>query len=116
MPAPAIEPCSSIPHSTLRIPHWGGAGGGGLVRVGVDVGGTFTDLVALAEDGTIDVRKVVTTPDDPTVGLFKSLDASPLPIVLLIHGTTIATNALPEPRCARISPVPTKGFEILLGR
>ena len=45
------------------------------MRVGVDVGGTFTDLVALAEDGTIDVRKVVTTPADPTLGLFKALDA-----------------------------------------
>src|SRR5439155_2120928 len=114
LPAPTIEPCSSIPHSTLRIPHWGGAGGGAAVRVGVDVGGTFTDLVALAEDGTIDVRKVVTTPDDPTVGLFKALDASPLPIDVLIHGTTIATNALLERRGARIALVTTKGFEDLL--
>src|SRR5947199_2568403 len=114
MPAPAIEPCSSIRHSTLRIRHWGGAGGGAAVRVGVDVGGTFTDLVALAEDGTIDVRKVVTTPDDPTVGLFKALDASPLPIDVLIHGTTIATNALLERRGARIALVTTKGFEDLL--
>src|SRR3989454_934135 len=65
MPAPAIELCSSIPHSTLRIPHWAGAGGGGVVRVGVDLGGTFTDLVALAGNGTIEVRKVVTTPDGP---------------------------------------------------
>jgi N-methylhydantoinase A/oxoprolinase/acetone carboxylase beta subunit len=37
-------------------------------RVGVDVGGTFTDLVALADDGAIAVRKVVTTPHDPTIG------------------------------------------------
>src|SRR5436309_12776839 len=116
MPAPAIEPCSSIPHSTLRIPHWGGAGGGGLVRVGVDVGGTFTDLVALTEDGTIDVRKVVTTPDDPAVGVFHALDPlkSSLPIELLVHGTTIATNALLERRGARIALVTTKGFEDLL--
>ena len=82
--------------------------------MGVDVGGTFTDLVALAEDGTIEVRKVVTTPDDPTVGLFKALDASPLPIDVLIHGTTIATNALLERRGARIALVTTKGFEDLL--
>jgi len=74
------------------------------VRVGVDVGGTFTDLVALAADGTIDVRKVVTTPDDPLVGMFRALD--PLkshPIELLVHGTTIATNALLERRGARIA-------------
>src|SRR6266704_6465001 len=111
-PAPAIEPCSSIPHSAFRIPHWGGEGSGGVVRVGVDVGGTFTDLVALAQDGTIEVRKVVTTPDDPTVGLFRALD--PLkahPIELLVHGTTIATNALLERRGARVALVTTKGFE-----
>ena len=82
------------------------------MRVGVDVGGTFTDLVALADDGTIDVRKVVTTPDDPTVGLFKALDS--LSIDVLIHGTTIATNALLERRGARVALVTTKGFEDLL--
>jgi N-methylhydantoinase A len=85
------------------------------VRVGVDVGGTFTDLVALAEDGTIEVRKVVTTPVDPTVGLFKALDAlASVPIEMLIHGTTIATNALLERRGARVALVTTKGFEDLL--
>src|SRR3989475_1622203 len=98
------------PQSAIANPQWGG----GPVRVGVDVGGTFTDLVALAEDGTIEVRKVVTTPDDPTVGLFKALDASPLPIDVLIHGTTIATNALLERRGARIALVTTQGFEDLL--
>src|SRR6267378_756232 len=85
---------------------------GGSVRVGVDVGGTFTDLVALAEDGTIEVRKVVTTPADPTVGLFQVLGA--LTIEVLIHGTTIATNALLERRGARVALVTTKGFEDLL--
>ena len=87
------------------------------MRVGVDVGGTFTDLVALAQDGTIEVRKVVTTPDDPTVGLFRALDpltTPPHPIDLLIHGTTIATNALLERRGARVALVTTKGFEDLL--
>src|SRR3989449_9107351 len=80
--------------------------GDGVVRVGVDVGGTFTDLVALAQDGTIEVRKVVTTPDDPTVGLFRALDplkTPPHPIELLVHGTTIATNALLERRGARVA-------------
>ena len=81
----------------------------------MDVGGTFTDLVALAENGTIEVRKVVTTPDDPAVGLFRALDAlSPVPVDVLIHGTTIATNALLERRGARIALVTTKGFEDLL--
>src|SRR2546427_9422991 len=44
------------------------------MRVGVDVGGTFTDLVALGADGTLEVRKVTTTPDDPTVGMFRAVD------------------------------------------
>jgi len=105
-------------------------------RVGVDVGGTFTDLVALADDGAIAVRKVVTTPHDPTIGLFRALDAlgmgdggrgtgrpgappvprpaSPVPIDVLIHGTTIATNALLERRGARVVLVTTRGFEDLL--
>jgi N-methylhydantoinase A len=102
----------SIPHSAFRIPHWGGEGGGGVVRVGVDVGGTFTDLVALGADGAIEVRKVVTTPHDPTVGLFHAIDV--LPIDVLIHGTTIATNALLERRGARVALVTTQGFEDLL--
>ena len=86
------------------------------MRVGVDVGGTFTDLVALAPDGTITVRKVTTTPDDPTVGLFRAIDStgSPAPIEILIHGTTIATNALLERRGARVVLVTTRGFEDLL--
>ena len=80
----------------------------------MDVGGTFTDLVALTEDGTIEVRKVVTTPVDPTLALFKALDALSVSIDVLIHGTTIATNALLERRGARIALVTTKGFEDLL--
>src|SRR3989442_10635117 len=91
--------------------------GDGVVRVGVDVGGPFTDLVALAQDGTIEVRKVVTTPDDPTVGLFRALDplkTPPHPRELLVHGTTSAASALLERRGARVALVTTRGFEDLL--
>src|SRR2546422_2577070 len=109
------------------------------MRVGVDVGGTFTDLVALGEDGTISVRKVATTPEDPVVGMFHALElldagreapapaaqrapavagaprpASGLAINLLVHGTTIATNALLERTGARVVLVTTGGFEDLL--
>ena len=102
----------------------------------MDVGGTFTDLVALRPDGAIEVRKVATTPEDPAVGMFRVLDAlttrdvrrgtgavpsrpvprpsSPVPIDVLIHGTTIATNALLERRGARVVLVTTRGFEDLL--
>src|SRR5437879_6370726 len=91
----------------------------GGVRVGVDVGGTFTDLVALTPDGAIEVRKVATTAEDPTVGMCRALDAlagaphAPA-IELLVHGTTIATNALLERRGARVVLVTTRGFEDLL--
>jgi N-methylhydantoinase A len=86
----------------------------GVLRVGVDVGGTFTDLVALVPDGGIEVRKVATTPADPSVGLFHALDAVRAPVDLLIHGTTVATNALLERRGARVALVTTQGFEDLL--
>src|SRR2546428_7810659 len=91
------------------------------MRVGVDVGGTFTDLVAVDEDGEIDVRKVVTTPEDPSVGMLRAIETAgrgeggrATAIELLVHGTTIATNALLERRGARVVLVTTRGFEDLL--
>ncbi len=94
----------------------------------MDVGGTFTDLVALTPDGAVEVRKVATTPEDPALGMFRALDdlaggrgapavagAPPPPAIeLLVHGTTIATNALLERRGARVVLVTTRGFEDLL--
>lgn len=87
-----------------------------MPRVGVDVGGTFTDLVALGDDGALDVRKVVTTPDDPVPGVFRAFDllGSRGPAELLVHGTTLATNALLERRGARVVLVATRGFEDVL--
>ena len=106
-----------------------------MTRVGVDVGGTFTDLVAVRSDGTLTIRKVASTPEDPSIGLFRALDglgkreggrgkgdsdlpfplpASPFPIDVLVHGTTVATNALLERRGARVVLVTTAGFEDLL--
>jgi len=93
------------------------------MRLGVDVGGTFTDLVALHDDGRIEVRKVATTPEDPAVGLFRAVDdwgkgeegrGMRAAETLLVHGTTVATNALLERRGARIALVATAGFEDLL--
>ncbi|HSD32133.1 MAG TPA: hydantoinase/oxoprolinase family protein [Gemmatimonadales bacterium] len=86
-------------------------------RVGIDVGGTFTDLVAVAPDGSLEIRKVLSTPDDPSEGLFRALDVLAVdnaPIEALIHGTTIATNALLERRGARTVLVTSAGFEDLL--
>jgi N-methylhydantoinase A len=86
-----------------------------MTRVGVDVGGTFTDLVALKPDGALEIRKVASTPADPAVGLFHAIEAlGSQPIDVLIHGTTVATNALLERRGARVALVTTAGFEDIL--
>ena len=86
-----------------------------MTRVGVDVGGTFTDLVAVTPDGSLEVRKVASTPQDPAIGLFRALDAlGSTSVDVLVHGTTVATNALLERRGARVALVTTAGFEDLL--
>jgi len=86
-----------------------------MTRVGVDVGGTFTDLVAVRPDGALDIRKVASTPQDPSIGLFRALEALGTEAIdVLIHGTTVATNALLERRGARVVLVTTAGFEDLL--
>jgi len=86
------------------------------MRVGVDVGGTFTDLIAALPDGTIRIRKVASTPRDPSQGLVRAIDAlgTEPAVDVLVHGTTIATNALLERRGARVALVTTAGFEDLL--
>jgi N-methylhydantoinase A/oxoprolinase/acetone carboxylase beta subunit len=79
------------------------------MRIGADTGGTFTDLVTA--DG--DVRKVLSTPDEPGRAVGQGVDA----LVegegrpeLLAHGTTVATNALLERRVARVALVTTEGL------
>jgi N-methylhydantoinase A len=85
------------------------------MRVGVDVGGTFTDLVALGPRGLV-VAKVPSTPDSPERGIWDAFNAAGLKgeVSALIHGTTIATNALLERKGARVVLVATEGFEDLL--
>ncbi|HEY7100562.1 MAG TPA: hydantoinase/oxoprolinase family protein [Mycobacteriales bacterium] len=84
----------------------------GRVRVGVDVGGTFTDLVALT-DGRLVLAKVPSTPGDQSAGALASFDASGLDaagVVVFAHGMTVATNALLERRGGRTALVTTHGF------
>lgn len=84
-------------------------------RVGIDTGGTFTDLIALDESsGEIRLGKVFSTPSQPAEALVNALAQAqiPLPAVKqLIHGTTVATNALLEHKGARVAFVTTAGFE-----
>jgi N-methylhydantoinase A len=86
-----------------------------MLRVGVDVGGTFTDLVAFGPRG-LTVAKVLSTPEAPERGIWDAYDAAELRDApdTLIHGTTIATNALLERKGARVVLVATEGFEDLL--
>ncbi|MDP9440023.1 MAG: hydantoinase/oxoprolinase family protein, partial [Actinomycetota bacterium] len=70
------------------------------VRLGVDVGGTFTDLVALSE-GALVTAKVPSTPRDQSVGVMNAILASGVEadaLCALAHGMTVATNALLERR------------------
>ena len=88
----------------------------GRARVGVDVGGTFTDLVAVV-DGEIRTAKVPSTPADQSVAVMRSIGASgidPGELSALAHGTTVATNALLERRGARTALVTTEGFRDVL--
>ena len=85
------------------------------IRVGIDTGGTFTDLVAIDQDGgEILVAKRPSTPRVPHKGVFDTWDASgigPADISYLVLGTTIAINALHQRAGARVLYLTTKGFE-----
>jgi N-methylhydantoinase A len=85
------------------------------MRVGIDVGGTFTDLVALSRRGLI-VVKAPSTPDAPEKGIWDAYARAGLTERpdALIHGTTVATNALLERKGARVVLVMTAGFEDVL--
>ncbi|MYH40525.1 MAG: hydantoinase/oxoprolinase family protein, partial [Chloroflexi bacterium] len=85
--------------------------------LGVDVGGTFTDFL-LWDDGAIRVHKRPSTPDDPSRAVLAGLDelglSGPRAPALVVHGTTVATNAVLERRGARTALVTTAGMRDLL--
>ncbi len=82
--------------------------------VGIDVGGTFTDLVAIVADGTVETRKVLTTPHDQGEGVAAALEALGGRVHRVVHGTTVATNALLERTGAQVVLCATAGFTDLL--
>jgi N-methylhydantoinase A len=83
--------------------------------VGVDVGGTYTDLVAIDASGRIDARKVLSTPADQSEGVIESLRVLARPsIERFVHGTTVATNMLLERKGARVVFCITQGFADLM--
>jgi N-methylhydantoinase A len=83
--------------------------------VGVDVGGTYTDLVAIDASGRVEARKVLSTPQDQSEGVLESLRAlNRHNIDRFVHGTTVATNMLLERKGARVAFCVTQGFSDLL--
>ena len=83
-------------------------------RVGVDVGGTFTDYVYV-QDGRLTIHKRLTTPEDVAGGLLAGLEEMGAAAASeIVHGSTVATNALLERKGARTALVTTKGFADVL--
>jgi N-methylhydantoinase A len=88
-----------------------------MYRVGIDIGGTFTDLLLVAEDGSVVIGKTLTTPGDPSLAVESALR----PVLengtvgsgehgTLLHGTTLVTNALIERKGAPTALLTTAGF------
>jgi N-methylhydantoinase A len=91
------------------------------IRVGIDVGGTFTDIVFLSADGTVLTRKILSSPDDYSrtirVGLqeiIREAGVAPEQVHEVMHGTTVATNAILEGKGARTGLITTRGFRDVL--
>lgn len=94
-------------------------------RIGVDVGGTFTDLVAIDQAGRTTIAKSPSTPSDQSIGVMAGLDelAARLDLTAaellsrterIVHGTTVATNALLERKGARVGLLTTNGHRDVL--
>ncbi|KMK64872.1 hydantoinase/oxoprolinase family protein [Puniceibacterium sp. IMCC21224] len=91
-------------------------------RIGVDIGGTFTDVVMLdPRSGRLANEKVLTTPDDPAEGVLNGVQrilaneqAAPGDVQSIIHGTTLVANALIERKGVRTALVTTQGFRDVL--
>jgi N-methylhydantoinase A len=91
-----------------------------MYRIGIDVGGTFTDLVAIDASGAATLAKVPSTPEDPSLGVLDGLAALAVKLgrdraamlsetERIVHGTTVATNALLEHKGARTGLLTTEG-------
>ena len=90
------------------------------IRIGIDTGGTFTDL-ALSRDGIFHTGKLLTTHQAPEQAIMKGLDnlmvaarCRPEDAEIIIHGTTLATNAVIENKGAKVAMLTTEGFRDVL--
>ena len=90
-------------------------------RIGIDTGGTFTDLVRLGPGG-LAVHKLRSTPDDPSRAIVAGIEAlnasghssGPTTGLHVVHGSTVATNAVLERKGATVALITTEGFEDVL--
>lgn len=83
-----------------------------IYDIGIDVGGTFTDLVSFdVESSTVAWKKVPTTPKNPVNGVLAALEGKAPKVNRIIHGTTIATNAILQKNGARVAIITTKGLK-----
>jgi N-methylhydantoinase A/oxoprolinase/acetone carboxylase beta subunit len=93
-----------------------------MKRLGVDVGGTFTDLIYVDDEaGTILIHKIASTPDDPSQGtvqgireLTEQAKVTPADLDQVFHGTTIATNIVIEHNGATVGMITTEGYRDIL--
>ena len=90
-------------------------------RIGVDIGGTFTDIVFLGGDGQVLTRKVASTPDDYSRAVLNGIRAGmeelgiePGAVSEVGHGFTVATNAIIEQKGAHTALITTEGFRDVL--
>jgi N-methylhydantoinase A len=88
------------------------------LRLGIDIGGTFTDLVAIASDGRVLTRKTASTPHDYgegiAIGLAELLAEAGGDVSEVLHGTTIGSNTILEGKGARTALITTAGFRDVL--
>ncbi len=88
-----------------------------MIRVATDIGGTFTDLVCVAADGTVSTAKSHTTPAQFEQGVMDVIEAShisPAEFVSFVHGTTIVINAITERKGAKTALITSAGFRDVL--
>ncbi|HZO26794.1 MAG TPA: hydantoinase/oxoprolinase family protein [Chloroflexota bacterium] len=108
-------------HDPTDLARLGGSPAARPYRVGIDIGGTFSDLVIMDEDGRVSTLKVSSAPDEVIAALVDGLGdlqrqagLAPADAVAVVHGTTAATNAILEYRGARTGLITTNGFRDVL--
>ncbi len=87
-------------------------------RIGIDIGGTFTDLVAITEDGRVTTHKIASTPHDYGEGIIEGMRAllgeAVGGVTDVLHATTVGSNTVLEGKGARTALITTRGFRDIL--